>query len=644
MQSRLELPTQGRVRPVKTQTSRTSWLDHMPFSRKVLLISVIPLTGLLSVGAVSLGNLREIRYNLSNIYEFMLIPIEAIGEADMRFTEVQLYTERLRDPLLTPADRASLLKALDQSNKGALEVIGRYNKEWVTTASPEFTATLRDAGKLAWQQSEVGHLSSLNAALQRSQRSLNAYVASVRAGTPDQRALTQTNQGYTQVRGDMGRLIDVNMQFADLSYGAARAADRQTTVTTLAVAGLALLLAAALSWLVVRSLTRRMSQLTAGARALEAGELGRQVPVVGRDEVGVLAGAFNRASAQLQENEANVGREREEAQRLQQNIGSFLDVTMDIASGDLTKRGQVTEDVLGNVVDSINLMVDELAEVLREVQGAAASVSGGSAAMLATTEQIAHAADTTFAATRQVSAQVGTVTGGIREVARDAQLSADAARQALAASEQGQQAVQETLGGMENIRREVQGVARRIKTLGERSLEIQDIVDTISRLSSQTNLLALNAAIEAAGAGAAGSRFAIVADEVRKLADSSAQATARIATLIKTVQLEIQEVVTSVEDGTREVEQGYRVAGTAGEQLRELGRLAQEAAAFSERIRQATGEQVRQVEQVGGAVQDIERVADESNASVAGGRQAAEDLRRLADDLGELLTRFRLSV
>jgi len=227
-------------------------------------------------------------------------------------------------------------------------------------------------------------------------------------------------------------------------------------------------------------------------------------------------------------------------------------------------------------------------------------------------------------------------------MAQDAQLSAEAARQALAASERGQQAVLQTLDGMQSIRREVQGVARRIKTLGERSLEIQDIVDTISRLSSQTNLLALNAAIEAAGAGAAGSRFAIVADEVRKLADSSAQATARIATLIKTVQIEIQEVVTSVEDGTREVEQGYRVAGTAGEQLRELGRLAQEAAAFSERIRQATGEQVQQVEQMNRAVQDIEQVATQSSDSVAGGRSAAEELQRLAGQLDALLTRFRL--
>ena len=69
-------------------------------------------------------------------------------------------------------------------------------------------------------------------------------------------------------------------------------------------------------------------------------------------------------------------------------------------------------------------------------------------------------------------------------------------------------------------------------------MEISEIVETISQISSQTNLLALNAAIEASGAGAAGNRFAIVAGEVRKLAEDSERATQRIAGLIKNVQAE----------------------------------------------------------------------------------------------------------
>ncbi len=238
--------------------------------------------------------------------------------------------------------------------------------------------------------------------------------------------------------------------------------------------------------------------------------------------------------------------------------------------------------------------------------------------------------------------QVQQVIVQIRDMATSAQASADSARQALLASQQGQQAVAGTLEGMQNIRREVQGVAKRIKGLGDRSLEIQEIVDTISQIASQTNLLALNAAIEAAGAGEAGSRFAIVADEVRKLADNSAQATGRIANLIRTVQTEIQDVIVTVEDGTREVEQGYRIAGTAGERLREIGTLTQQSAQLAESISNATQAQVQGMEQVGGAVQEIASIADRSRSSVERGRVAAEQLQNLASELNSGLARFRL--
>ena len=87
----------------------------------------------------------------------------------------------------------------------------------------------------------------------------------------------------------------------------------------------------------------------------------------------------------------------------------------------------------------------------------------------------------------------------------------------------GEQAVRDSLDGMQRIRGEVQAISKKIKSLGDRSLEISEIVNTIEEIASQTNLLALNAAIEAAGAGEAGLRFAVVADEVRKLAERVGQ-------------------------------------------------------------------------------------------------------------------------
>ena len=416
----------------------------------------------------------------------------------------------------------------------------------------------------------------------------------------------------------------------------------QRFYTLLAIlAGLTILLLLLLRG-IIASITRPLKFLTQASQALSTGNFNIKVPVTTQDELGQLSSSFNNAAAQLRANAERNEQESIESKRLQNNIGEFLDVTMDIAEGDLTKRGKVTEDVLGNVVDSINLMTEELAHTLKSVQHASASVTDGSKAMLGTTQQIQEGATMTAAEAQRVTAQMAQITEQIRLMSENAQASADTARRALLASQQGQEAVTGTLEGMQNIRREVQGVAKRIKNLGDRSLEIQEIVDTISQIARQTNLLALNASIEAAGAGEAGGRFSIVADEVRKLADTSSQATGRIAGLIKNVQAEIQDVIISVEDGTREVEQGYRVAGSAGERLREIGALTQQSAELAENIASSTQHQVDGIEEVGGTVQQIASIAQRSQDSVEQGRDAAERLEKLAQDLNASLSRFRL--
>jgi twitching motility protein PilJ len=334
--------------------------------------------------------------------------------------------------------------------------------------------------------------------------------------------------------------------------------------------------------------------------------------------------------------------ERREREELQTNVTAFLNVAMDIADGDLTKRGRVTEDVLGNVVDAINLVIEEISYLLLDVQSAATSVNQGASGMIQITEAITESAEAQTTEASNVSQAVQDVTGSIRRMADNAEASAQAAKQTLQASQQGQNAVNNTLDGMQGIRREVQSIAKRVKSLGDRSLEISEIIETISHISSQTNLLALNAAIEAAGAGEAGGRFAIVADEVRKLAEDSAMATQRIAGLIKNVQSEVQEVVIMVEAGTNQVETGYRVANEAGERLREISEIAKQSSQLAQVISQATQDQVDKVESVDRAVQSIKAIADGSQDQVLRGREASEELLQLSQQLTESLSRFRL--
>jgi len=415
---------------------------------------------------------------------------------------------------------------------------------------------------------------------------------------------------------------------------------------SIAVGLVTLLIALLIAVEVAKGISKPIRQLASLSNRVASGDLSKLANVQSTDEVGYLAQSFNTAIQRLRgivTTEEERDREREQREELQANVGDFLDVAMDIANGDLTQRGKVSEDVLGNVIDAINLMLEEVAYLLQDVQIAALSVNSGSQEMIQTTEAITQSTLQQSQEAQQATQEVAEVTKSIREMAENAQTSAEASQQAFLASEQGQEAVTNTLGGMQNIRREVQSISKRIKSLGDRSLEISEIVDTISGITRQTNLLALNAAIEASGAGEAGRRFAIVADEVRKLADDSAKATERIAGLIKNVQAEVQEVVISVEDGTREVETGYRVATEAGQRLKEIGDISQRSAQLAQLISQATQAQVEGVEQVGNKVTSIAGIAEASQTNVEQGRDVAQNLQELAEKLAQSLERFRIA-
>ena len=65
---------------------------------------------------------------------------------------------------------------------------------------------------------------------------------------------------------------------------------------------------------------------------------------------------------------------------------------MEIAQGDLSRRGEVTPDVLGSVIDSINVMVEEISVLLGDVRHAAFRVSGSAGEMISATDQMASGA------------------------------------------------------------------------------------------------------------------------------------------------------------------------------------------------------------------------------------------------------------
>jgi twitching motility protein PilJ len=370
---------------------------------------------------------------------------------------------------------------------------------------------------------------------------------------------------------------------------------------------------------------------------LAAGDPRARAEVHATNELGFIADNLNRAVAKVSKATSN----QDASDSLQKNITDLLTVINQVARGDLSLRGKVTNDQLGNVTDSINYMLDNFTKVLERVRKAAMEVTACSNNILVAADEMQAGATQQDQEITNTSSAVEELTVSMKQVSNNAEASAEAARRALDAAEQGNRAVRDTLEGMQRIRASVQATAKKIKSLGDRSLEISEIINVINDITEQTNLLALNAAIEAARAGDAGRGFAVVADEVRKLAEHSRSATKDIAALIKAIQAETNEAVVVMEEGTKEVEGGASLADQAGRALDAISNVVRQSAELVQEISLASKQQVRGTEGVAHAMQIISNITRQTSQGTRGTVATVSQLVKLSDQLNEALAQFR---
>ena len=196
---------------------------------------------------------------------------------------------------------------------------------------------------------------------------------------------------------------------------------------------------------------------------------------------------------------------------------------------------------------------------------------------------------------------------------------------------------------MDAIRERVQETARRVRSLGQSSMEVGEIIEVISDIANRTNLLALNATIEAARAGDAGRGFAVVADEVRILAERASQAAKDIANLIETIQDGTKEAVISMEHGIEEVEKGTHYVDEAGSALKEIIGMVQDSSQSITEISGAFQQQTKASSDIAEAVKRTATIAKDTAENSRHSRKLAEQMESLSRMLNTAVSKFRMS-
>ena len=411
--------------------------------------------------------------------------------------------------------------------------------------------------------------------------------------------------------------------------------------------GLTSTILALIAIVVIISLAKKLSQpltnLTDKAQQVAAGNLDVQADLEGTQETQTLAENFNNLVQQvkdlIQGQEIVANQQRQEKEKLEQEIYTLLEEIQEAADGDLTVRASLDSMEMSTVADLFNAIIDSLQDIAVQVKSSSKQVSNSLVENKQSIQTLAEQAIQEAQETRNTLEEIEQMSHSIEEVANKADQASILANDAYEETREGSTAMDETVNSILSLRTTVGETASKMKRLGESSQKIAQIVSLIEEIALKTNLLAINAS----RAGDQGQGFSVFGEQLAQLGEQSAAATQQIAQIANDIKLETQEVTEAMEMGNSQAIDTTRVVESTKQRLEQVLDTSRHINELMQSISQATISQTDTSMLVTKLMQQIALQSEERSTSSQQVSQSMEVTAQVAQELEAAVEKFRVS-